>query len=208
MPSISRWCIDYSIMRWYHYEKSRERRRRDAARRKSLDQRGDVAGRKRRPSMHHNCILWIRSECARCTGFVVSWISVYSSEHNVHKEDRNALGYTSLHSCTRWRAILVTAWQPSTRRLLDVCHPNMKRNLDSISLGSALSKSGRRTLQSSKRALHGLRKAFKPVGHYYLCHVHGIFMLLLKSTIQNRWSVMHVAYYEDPSYVRSQARYI
>lgn len=68
-------------------------------------------------------------------GFVVSWISVYSGEHNVHKEDRNALSYTSLHSCTCWRAILVTAWQPSTRRLLDVCHPNMRRNLDSISLG-------------------------------------------------------------------------
>lgn len=43
-------------------------------------------------------------------GFVVSWISVYSGEHNVHREDRNALSATrSLHSCTsRWRAILVT----------------------------------------------------------------------------------------------------
>lgn len=108
-PAISRWCIDCSIIRWYRYEKSHERRRRDAARRKSLDQRGDAAGRKTSPSVHHNCVLWIRSECARCTGFVVSWISVYSGEHNVHKEDRNALGYTSLHSCTRWRAILVTA---------------------------------------------------------------------------------------------------
>lgn len=111
-------------------------------------------------------------------GFVVSWISAHSGEHNVHTGKietllRLYIAYTYF--------ILVPALTYSRYRATTECKTiaryvsaehETKSRFDFTWLPVSL-KSACRSLQSPKNLL-GLRKAFEPVGHYYLCHVDGI----------------------------------
>lgn len=125
--------------------------------------------------MHHNWVLWIRLECTRCMGFVVSWISAHSGEHNAHREDRNAP--PAIH---RFILVLVLTQVFSLQndnRMQNDCSICVSWTWNEISIRFYLVpsslKSACRSLQGPKNLL-GLRKALEPVGHYYLCHVGGI----------------------------------
>lgn len=188
MPAINRWCIDASWLDEIEerkkrdcYEKSHERRRSVALGNRAPTRFSgglcacDAATRRENKVCTINCILWIQLECTHGTrgGFVLSWISVYSSGYDVHKEDRNAPGYTSLHSCkySLARASLVTerARDDCSARVCAYVSPETWNEISIRFHSGTLCrwKAIVAALQSPKDS----RIAPEPVGHYYLCHV-------------------------------------
>lgn len=85
--------------------------------------------------MHHNWVLWIRLECTRCMGFVVSWIFRLTRADIMHTgkiETLLRLSIPRFHSCTRALAQVFSL--QNDNRMQNDCSICVSRTWNEISI--------------------------------------------------------------------------